>query len=130
MNATTAASARMNSARYSRFDARSWYSKKRKSGRGEALTTHVPPGPAHCEVYVVPLTVAMTLKYSAPAPEGMERPPAVYACCVCPACTEVVFPRALGDVPQTTCVSDTPSPAGPRIRHEIPNTELVDTDVG
>src|SRR6266545_868257 len=126
MNATTAARARMNNARYRRFEARSWYSTNRKSGRLEALTTHVPPGPAHCEVYVVPLTVATTLKYSAPAPEGMESPAAAYDCCVCPDCTEVVFSRALGDAPQTTWVSDTLIPAGPRIRHEIPNVELVE----
>src|SRR6266487_2485232 len=101
-----------------------------KSGRLEALTTHVPPGPEQSEVYVVPLTVATTLKYSAPAPEGMERPPAVYDPCVCPDWDGVAFPSAPGAAPQRTCVSDTLSPAGPRIRHVIPKIELLDTDVG
>src|SRR5438445_5005365 len=124
MKATTPASTKMNKARYTRFDARSWYRTKRKSGTLDTPTTFSG------DSYRVPLTVATTLKYIAPAPEGRESPLAVYDCRVCPVCAGVEFPSLPDMVPQTTWVSDTVMPAGPRTDHVTSNFELLDTDDG
>src|SRR5207237_5869535 len=124
MNATTAARARMKSARYSRLDAKSWYRTKRKSGRFEAATGYSR------DSYRVPFTVATTLKYSVSAPDGSVKPFAVYDWCVWPVWVGVAFPSWPEEVPQITCVSVTAVPGGPRIDQVTPNVELRETLVG
>src|SRR5207237_203031 len=99
MNATTAARARMKSARYSRLDAKSWYRTKRKSGRFEAATGYSR------DSYRVPFTVATTLKYSVSAPDGSVKPFAVYDWCVWPVWVGVAFPSWPEEVPPLTGVS-------------------------
>src|SRR5438309_9736207 len=118
MNATTAARARMKRARYSRLDAKSWYRTKRKSGRFEAATGYSR------DSYRVPFTVATTLKYSVSAPDGSVKPFAVYDWCVDPDWVGVAFPSRPEAVPQTTWVSATGVPSGPRFYHVISKVEL------
>src|SRR6058998_4372007 len=101
MNATTPARTRMNNAKYSRFEARSWYRTKRKSGTLEAVTVYSG------EENALPFTVATTLKYREPAPEGIEKPFAVYDWCVWPDWAAVELLSRPETVPHTTWVSVT-----------------------
>src|SRR5437870_11587764 len=122
MNATTPARTRMNNAKTSRFEARSWYRTKRKSGRLEAVTMYSG------EENALPLTVATTLKYRAPAPDGMEKPFAVYDWWVWPDGAPVALARRPETGPQMTWVSVTPSPGGPGIDRVTPNAPLLPTE--
>src|SRR2546421_6130856 len=124
MKATTPASTKMNKARYSRFDARSWYRTKRKSGTLDAVTTF------SWDSYRFPLTVATTLKYRVPAPDGKDSPLAVYDCRVCPVCAGVELPSLPALVPQTTWVSVTAIPAGSRADHLSAHDEKLVTTEG
>src|SRR2546422_915620 len=65
-----------------------------------------------------------------PAPDGKDSPLAVYDCRVCPVCAGVEFPSLPDMVPQTTWVSVTAMPAGPKTDHVTSNFELLDTDDG
>src|SRR5438552_9236984 len=124
MKATTAARARMKRARYSRFDARSWYRTNKKSGRFDAPTVYSR------DSYDVPFTVATTLKSRVSVTDGSVKPFAVYDWCVDPGCVGVAFPRRPEAVPATTWVSATGVPTGPRIDHVTPKVELRETLVG
>jgi len=82
------------------------------------------------EENALPFTVATTLKYIAPAPEGIEKPFAVYDWCVWPDWAAVALPSRPETVPHMTWVSVTESPVGPRIDQVTPNVELLETDRG
>src|SRR5207244_13582406 len=124
MNATTPASTRMNNAKTSRFEARSWYRTKRKSGRLEAVI------PYSGEENALPFTVATTLKYRAPAPDGMEKPFAVYDWWVWPDCAPVALASRPETVPQMTWVSVKASPVGRRIDHVAADVGQVEAHRG
>src|SRR5438093_13572131 len=124
MNATNRASTRRNNAKTSRLEARSWYRTKRKSGRLEAVTMYSG------EENALPLTVATTLKYRAPAPDGMEKPFAVYDWWVWPDCAPVALASRPETVPQMTWASVPATPVGPRSDHLSPNGALGETDLG
>src|SRR2546428_14188752 len=119
MNATTPARTMMKSAKYRRFEARSWYRTKRKSGRLEAVTAYSG------EENALPFTVATTLKYNAPAPEGIEKPFAVYDWCVWPDLAPVALPSRPETVPHVTWGSVTERPGSPRNDPGIPYVAAV-----